>query len=485
MALVLGNVVRAGPLTENENIRQSLHWIGFRTNAQRTSVVNDAFDSFIGIKMLTEKDITAMERDYGTRATAARIVFGTRRTKLLKAFVLWTKDFYRISSTPSVVGLSEDTFKAELQRAISRSDIRANIKAQTPIQAPLASPGPLDSEIKWKQWEEKFNNYTRLHIGSNGVPLSYVIRELDVPDPAAIYTDFITQSIACAPLTGELYQADRTTVFNMIVSFTTGQPSGDWIKNTIRYADGRRSMKALRDHFSGEGNVSRTIGEATRLRDTLHYKGERSMKFETFLTQCQKMFNIFETQGEAMTDAAKVRFLFSKVQHPELKSPIDALKAQITGGAVVTYVRAANHLSAALSDLPEYVASGRRGISLVHTGDKGSDSIYNKDGSIITGYIPDWNSLSRKDRSIVIAERKKLGVRGPSTRGKGPNQTAMDANRMKQLETQNKKYKRAIKALQAKRTDDETASTADDDDSVDLDAGDQFGGKNSKKQKRK
>ncbi len=78
--------------------------------------------------------------------------------------------------------------------------------------------------------------------------------------------------------------ADRLAVFNMITSFTTGQPSHDWIKSTIRYSDGHRSMKSLRDHFEGEGNASRNKNEADRLKDTLHYKNERSMTFENFLT---------------------------------------------------------------------------------------------------------------------------------------------------------------------------------------------------------
>ena len=78
----------------------------------------------------------------------------------------------------------------------------------------------------------------------------------------------------------------------MIVSFTVGQPSGDWIKDTLKYSDGRKSMNALRTHFAGEGNASRTIADADRLKESLHYKNERSMTFESFLTHLQRMFNI-------------------------------------------------------------------------------------------------------------------------------------------------------------------------------------------------
>jgi len=80
--------------------------------------------------------------------------------------------------------------------------------------------------------EEKFETYARSHLGGNGIPLSYVIRKNDLPRSNGNFSDFLSQTIECAPLTGEYYMADRVTVFNMLVSFTTGQPSHDWIKST-------------------------------------------------------------------------------------------------------------------------------------------------------------------------------------------------------------------------------------------------------------
>jgi len=108
----------------------------------------------------------------------------------------------------------------------------------------------------------------------------------------------------------------------MIVSFTTGQPSGDWIKDTLNYSDGRKSMSALRSHFAGEGNASRTIADADRLKEFLHYKNERSMAFESFLTQLQKMFNIYNEQGEEVPEDQKVRILYKKIQNNDLDKAI-------------------------------------------------------------------------------------------------------------------------------------------------------------------
>ena len=483
--LTQAQVVTNPNLSEEETIRQVLHWINFRTDVNKDAIVNDGLESFSDVRVMTEKDISTMATSFaGRTALNGRMHFGTRRIKYLKAFTHWIRDFYRVSGVPTIVGLAEDNFKPQLDRAAARAIVRKNMESQTKTTAEAASPGPLENEKQWKHWEEKFVNYTKSHIGANGIPLSYVIREEAEPDVDGDHSDFVTKTVACAPLAGEYYDADKQSVYNMIVSFTTGQPSGDWIKSTMRYSDGRRSMTALRDHFAGEGNATRNLAEAERLQQAIHYKSERAMTFENFLTQCQKMFNIFEKEGEEMSEEAKVRFLFKKVEHSGLRSPIDALKALETMGQVITYTMAANHLATAVSELPEVLAKNGRNISGVsQTGGEGNgqSSIHNADGSINTGHISDWKSLTFQERKEVIAERKRLGVKyrkkgGAGAGGRGGSQS--DSNRLKQLKEQNSKYKRQIKAL--KRDDDGNES-----DEESIDAGDQFGGKNSKKRTKK
>lgn len=483
---VAGNVVATAGLNENDTIQQMLYWIGFRIDDQRTGIIDDSLGSYDDIRMLSEKDVNAMATEWaGRTSNNGRIIFGIRRTKLLKALTHWVQDFFRVSAVPHIDDLDENGFKSQLQRALARAEIRSNIKDQTKIAAAASTPGPLESERQWKQWEEKFTNYARSHLGANGIPLSYIIRKNDTPNIGGTFTDFLTQTIECAPMRGEYYMADRLTVFNMITSFTTGQPSHDWIKSTIKWSDGRRSMKALRDHFEGEGNASRNKNEADRLKDSLHYKSERSMTFETFLTQCQKMYNIYDKEGEPMPDDAKTRFLFKKVQHSGLRGAIEALRAQQTAGVNVTYTMAANHLSTAVSELPEYIAKNRNvsGVG-THQGNSSDDSngIYNHDGTIKTGHIPNWRSLSEADRNKVKAERKKLCItKAGNSSGANDSSSKADANRLKQLSAQNKKMKRQIKAL--KRSNKKSSGNSNDDSDGDTDAGDQFGGKASKRNK--
>ena len=105
-------------------------------------------------------------------------------------------------------------------------------------------------------------------------------------------------------------------------------------------------MKALRDHFTGEGNSSRRMAEAERMKADLHYKNERSLTFENFLTKYQRMYNIYDTHGEAISEEAKIRFLFKKYNHEGLTKTIKAMKTKITTKVIgtVTYTTVANHI---------------------------------------------------------------------------------------------------------------------------------------------
>ena len=80
---------------------------------------------------------------------------------------------------------------------------------QTSNVADAETPGPLLKKSQWNEWEKKFSNYAKAHIGASGVPLSYVIREDNDPDNDTDHPDFISLTIACAPLDGEFYEADN------------------------------------------------------------------------------------------------------------------------------------------------------------------------------------------------------------------------------------------------------------------------------------
>ena len=111
-----------------------------------------------------------------------------------------------------------------------------------------------------------------------------------------------------------------------------------------------------------------------------------------------------------MTEAAKLRFLLDKLNHPQLESDISALRVKnnlASGEDKVTFTKAANILAASVSSLP-YYQSKSRVVSGVGTNSNGS---IHRDGNIFTGYYKNLRELSKEDREKFNAECVRTGTK--------------------------------------------------------------------------
>ena len=163
------------------------------------------------------------------------------------------------------------------------------------------------------------------------------------------------------------------------------------------------------------------------MREGLHYKNKRSLVFSIFLDRMQKMFNIYEEEGEEFTKNAKLRELFKRVQHPQLQDTVKALKVCFDMEGI-TYTQAANHLTATVSELPEYhlthkVSASSSGAPRIRGGGgsshnsnikrKGGMQAPNKgilmsDGLVFTGYYQTGRNCQKKiSRGCWIHETRR------------------------------------------------------------------------------
>ena len=138
------------------------------------------------------------------------------------------------------------------------------------------------------------------------------------------------------------------------------------------------------------------------------------------------MFNIYEEEEEEFAENAKLRELFKRVQHPQLQDTFKALKVHFDMEGI-TYTQVANHLTTAVSELPEYhlthkVSASSSGTSWIRGGGgsnhnsnikkKGGMQAPNKgvlmsDGSVFTGYYLNWSELSKEDKQRVLDSQSK------------------------------------------------------------------------------
>ena len=170
----------------------------------------------------------------------------------------------------------------------------------------------------------------------------------------------------------------------------------------------------------------------------------------------QKMFNIFQEEGEELLEDAKLWEIFKQVQHPQLQDTVKALKVRFdTEG--LTYTQAANHLSAPVSELAKYQMARKVLVVICICGGgnvpKDLDGIQMPNGTIYTGYCNNWNTLSQEDKDKVLAEWKKRGVDKSrnSNKGKG-NKHKVDE--IQALTESMEEMKRKISELTSKQQDD-------------------------------
>ena len=148
------------------------------------------------------------------------------------------------------------------------------------------------------------------------------------------------------------------------------------------------------------------------------------MPWETFLDRMQKMFNIYKEEGEVMTENAKLRELFKRTKHWQLVESVKALEVRYDMDGQ-TYTQAANHLTAAVSKLPDYQMA-RRVLNVKTGSGQGSkptrvcrdgNTIYATDGTIWTGHYDEWATMKDSDKEKITTERER---KKKARTGKGP-----------------------------------------------------------------
>lgn len=74
----------------------------------------------------------------------------------------------------------------------------------------------------------------------------------------------------------------------MVMVFIPGQTSENWVRTIHKFVDSHQAVKALKDHFAGEGNATRNISEFDRFKESLHYKSKRACRSKLSLLKIDK-----------------------------------------------------------------------------------------------------------------------------------------------------------------------------------------------------
>jgi hypothetical protein len=284
------------------------------TAAQR--LTDDVFDDqFTTCQDLTFKELDDHFKTYSeltVQQGQIRIRPGTRKN--IKAFVQWTRDELRLGRDPQTTAFPIN----QVSDLIRRYKTHEKYQSDSKTLSEAAKPEKFKETTKWEDWKPTFLNYIRSIPGRDGVPLKYVCRDDDNPDPTP-HEDFLDDYVAMAPLFGDSYAIDSVQVHTFLVNFVSGNDTAEAkIQGLLRPNDGREAFKRLVEHYEGIGIHAIDIREADEVLKNLFYAVEKPphMWWAEFEKRLTRAFNAYvKREGRIVhSDSMKIRMLIDKIK---------------------------------------------------------------------------------------------------------------------------------------------------------------------------
>ena len=172
----LPNTVERALITCGVNVDNGVMWNG-STTAQRIAeeVFSDDFASFMDISF---SELDDYWRTYSQLTVANGQIRLRPATKSnIKALIQWGRDCMRLS-----IDTSTNLFPiGDKVNLLERYHTHKQWMDEASNMITTAMPKNFDEKTKWLDWKSTFVSFLRTQPGCHGVPLNYVIRNIEVP----------------------------------------------------------------------------------------------------------------------------------------------------------------------------------------------------------------------------------------------------------------------------------------------------------------
>ena len=299
---------------------------------------------------LNDKSLHNYHKAAAEQGGSHRITHTVMQRNNIRAFVQWTKDNIRTGKDPGMLKFEPKGISKILKKAKTHEIYVDNSSVMA------VKPKDFTKDIKWSDWSPTFQNYLRAIPGRIGTPLSYVIRENDLPNPTP-NEDFLDDYIMNSSLTGLDYLMDRRVVHTKLVALISSNPDAEsLIKLNEKEANGRKSWQDLKLHYEGKGMYGYDIKSAKDILRNLTYKGENPPKesWDKFERQINTAFSTFVKvyNREVYCNEMKLAHIVDAVQCPKMSAVSAAINVAITSGSTLyTYEYAMASYKAEVSKL--------------------------------------------------------------------------------------------------------------------------------------
>ena len=220
-----------------------------------------------------------------------------RDESYIQAFIFWVKEKFIIGEDPSCISFPPDLVGTITNRFFNHK----NYLAQCVRDGSGYKPDKFTTDMRWRDWADEYINYLKFCPGTDGIPLSYIIRDNNTPTPTT-GASFLKVWVATAPHYGDTYGVDSESVHTSLTKSISGHDEAEAAIQAVKYQnDGRAVWKALVTYFEGEGIYAYDFTQAEDDFYTLKYTGEKlpTMDWKEFERRLRSMFLVYDKRFRA------------------------------------------------------------------------------------------------------------------------------------------------------------------------------------------
>ena len=202
-----GNAANAAAGDGDADFIAALTGFQFSAEAIQAIVSNGltATESLIG---LTSKDIENVMTI--VRKSVPPIVVNYISQKRLTIMAYWVNRHHRLAESIETLLFTQEEQETYGTMMNSEPDRETTVK----------EPPEFKGSVKWKPWKEGVISYFNSVLTKDFIPLTYIIREQELPDPFATYDNEHQRLVAIAPLRGNEFKHDNGIVFDFLKSWS-------------------------------------------------------------------------------------------------------------------------------------------------------------------------------------------------------------------------------------------------------------------------
>jgi len=378
-------------------------------------------EDFIG---LTDKDTAQILKIIRTGTPPILVPYIAQ--KCLNIFCYWANRRQRLNEPIAAAYFTQaalDTYGRLMMFELQEEETSTAVEA----------PAEFKAGSKWKPFKEGVIAYMNSVKGRHNIPLAYVIRDQEQPDPNAIYLSEHHRLISITPLIEIEYKEDNVKVFVFPKSWTLIGPTWTWRRLHNATRNGRAGWLALVAHYEGDAQRDRVKDNAYAAIAAAKYYGERKkFSFETYVMIHQESYADLVQYGEVNLEEKRVCDLLQGIKD---NSPA----ANAAKGTILTTPPLRNNFNNAVSHLATTLQLSMylnllRNIGSTTTNGKWKDGCRGGNRSGIQGrggrgrgcniylgsYTPEqWRKLSKEDKQKVYDGQQKSATERNSQQSVG------------------------------------------------------------------